>query len=127
MRPGVAGLILLWLAGCGSPRPSPKGADVTEPRRINVVETLNCNQLVHYVRPVYPKEARRNRIEGTVTLRARITKAGDLQDITVLKGNPIFVAEAVRVAKQWRYTPCVIDSEPVEVITTLDLNFNLSQ
>jgi protein TonB len=95
--------------------------------RIKVGDTLNCNKLVHYVRPVYPKDARQNRIEGTVTLRARITKAGDLQDITVLKGNPIFVPEAVRVAKQWRYTPCLIDSEPVEVITTLDISFNLSQ
>jgi protein TonB len=95
--------------------------------RIKVTETFNCNHLVHSVSPVYPKEARQKRIEGTVTLRARITKAGDLQDITVLKGNPIFVPEAVRVAKEWRYTPCLIDSEAVEIITTFDINFNLSQ
>ena len=77
--------------------------------------------------PVYPKEARHKHIEGTVMLRARITKAGDLQDITVLKGNPIFVPEAVRVAKQWRYTPCLIDKEPIEIITNLLINFTLSQ
>jgi len=125
VRPGVAVLTLLMFAGCGSSPPNQAGAK--DHPQINVIETLNCNRLVHYVRPVYPKEAKQKRIEGTVTLRARITKAGDLQDITALKGNPIFVPEAVRVAKQWRYTPCLIESEPVEIVTTLDINFNLSQ
>ena len=127
MRPGVAVLTLLMLTGCGSPPPNQAGTKDVEHPQIKVIEILDCNKLVHYVRPVYPKHAKQERIEGTVTLRARITKAGDLQDITVLKGNPILVPEAVRVAKQWRYTPCLIESKPVEVITTLDINFNLSQ
>ena len=95
--------------------------------QIRIVETLNCNHMVHYVKPVYPVEARQKKLEGTVRLRAHITKAGDLRDITVVGGNPIFVPEALRVAQQWRYTPCVIDSRPVEVVTTLDIDFNLSQ
>ncbi len=127
MRPGVAVLTLLIFAGCGSPPPNQAGTKDVEHPRTKVIETLNCNKLVYYVRPVYPKEAKQKHIEGTVTLRARIAKAGDLQDITVLKGNPIFVPEAVRVAKQWRYTPCIIDSEAVEIVTTLEINFNLSQ
>ena len=127
MRPGVTTLTLLMFAGCGSPPPNQAVTKAAEHPRIKVVETLNCNKLIHYVRPVYPEEAKQKRIEGTVTLRARITKAGHLQDIRVLKGNPIFVREAVRVVKQWRYTPCLIESKSVEVITTLDINFNLSQ
>lgn len=119
--------MLLFVVGCGSPRPNQgRGKDAVRPQ-IKAGDTLNCNQLIHQVRPVYPKAARQKRIEGTVTLRARITKAGDLQDITVLRGNPVFVPEAVRVAKQRRYTPCFIESEPVEVISTFDINFNLSQ
>lgn len=127
MRPGVAALTLLLLVGCGSRRPKQDGAKDAARPQIKIGDTLNCNKLIHSVRPVYPKAARQKRIEGTVTLRARITKAGELREITVVKGDPIFVPEAVRVVKQWRYTPCLIDSEPVEVITTFDIDFNLSQ
>ncbi len=119
--------MLLLLAGCGPPHPNKADTKDVAHRRIQAGDTLGCNKLFHYVRPVYPKEARRKRIEGTVTLRARITKTGELQDITVLKGNPLFIPEAVRVAKEWRYAPCILNSEPVEVITFLAISFNLSQ
>jgi periplasmic protein TonB len=110
-----------------SPPPGQAGAkDVAHPR-IHAGDKLNCGELVRNVRPVYPKEAKQKHIEGTVTLRARITKAGDVQDIMVLKGNPILVPEAVKAAKQWRYAPCSIDSEPIEVITTIAFDFHLSQ
>jgi periplasmic protein TonB len=119
--------MLLLSAGCESRHPSQADTKEVAHPRIEAGDTLDCNKLVHYVRPVYPKEARHKRIEGTVTLRAHITKAGELQEITVLKGNPIFVPEALRVAKQWRYAPCIINSEPVELVMDFVISFNLSQ
>ncbi len=95
--------------------------------RIVVGETLNCNRLIHYVKPRYPKEAKRQRLQGTVRLRAVITKIGDLRDFQVLSGEPLLIPAALAAAKQWRYTPCLLNSEPVEVIAVLDLNFTLGQ
>ena len=118
---------LLTLAGCGSPPPNRARSRDTERPRIAAGDTLNCNKMIHYVRPVYPRQARNKHVEGTVTLRGVITKAGDLRDVSVLRGDPIFVPEALRVARQWRYTPCLINSEPVEIVTTFDIDFNLSQ
>ena len=66
-------------------------------------------------------------IEGTVTLRVRITKTGDVGELTVVKGDPALTAEAVRAAQQWRYTPCLVESKPVDVVTTLYVGFSLRQ
>ena len=126
MRSSVGIFTLLTLAGCASP-PSKTTATDSERPKIRVIETLNCNRLVHYVRPVYPQEAKNNRIQGTVTLRVVITKTGEVHDIEVLNGNPLLIPAAVSAAKQWRYSPCTINSEAVEVRTSLDINFNLSQ
>jgi protein TonB len=113
------------LAGCASPPPK-RTADSERPRA-RIVETLDCNKLVHYVRPVYPKEAKNQRIQGTVALRALITKTGEVSDIEVLSGDPLLIPSALSAARQWRYTPCTINSEAVEVRTSLHVQFSLNQ
>jgi len=112
------------LAGCSSPAPKRTSSTGSERPQIRVVETLNCNKLVHYVRPVYPQEAKKKRIQGMVMLRAVMTKSGWLCDFEVLQGDPLLVPAALSAAKQWRYAPCMIDSEAVELKTTLDINFS---
>ena len=39
---------------------------------------------------------------------------------------PLLVEEAMRAVKQWRYKPTLLNGEPVEVLTTIDVNFSLS-
>jgi TonB family protein len=114
------------LAGCASPPPGKIATD-SEPPKIRIGETLSCNQVVHQVRPVYPAEAKRRHIEGTVTLRVVITRTGEIRDVEVLKGDPLLIPPALSAVKRWRYAPCIINSEPVELRTSLDINFNLSQ
>jgi len=82
---------------------------------------------VHQVRPVYPAEAKRKRIEGTVTPRVLITRTGEIGDVGVLKGDPLLIPPALSAVKRWRYTPCIVNSGAVELKTSLDINFNLSQ
>ena len=118
---------LLMLMGCGSPPPKQAGSVESERPRIVVGSTLNCNKLVQYVRPTYPKEAKEKHIQGTVEVRAVITKAGDLRNLEVLKGDPRLVPAALTAVKQWRYTPCLLNGEAVDVITVVDLTFNLKQ
>jgi TonB family protein len=92
-----------------------------------VGDGLNCNKLIHQVRPVYPKEAKRKRIEGTVRLRVVITKTGELRDFEVLQGDSLLVPAALNAVKQWRYAPCIVNSEAVDLRTELDINFTLRQ
>jgi protein TonB len=120
-------LALLVLAGCSSAPPDVPVRTAANRSRIIAGDTLYSPKLVHYVRPVYPPQARKQRIEGTVRLKAVVTRTGDLRDITVLQGHPLLAREAVRVASQWRYAPVLLRSEPVEVATTIDIPFTLSQ
>lgn len=115
------------LAGCASPHPKLADSVGAERPRIRVGDTLNCNKLVNHVKPVYPREAKRKRIQGTVRLRAVITKTGEVRILEVLKGDPVLVPAALSAAKQWRYIPCLLNAEAVEVITIIELSFNLNQ
>jgi TonB family protein len=117
---------LLALVGCGFRTPKdPDSADSGRPGLI--ASTLNCNKLVHYVRPSYPKEARTMHIQGTVEVRATITKTGDLRNIEVLKGDPLLVPAALTAVTQWRYSPCQLNGEAVDVATVLEVSFNLGR
>jgi protein TonB len=127
MRQAVWLSLLALLAGCQSkPRKSTARAEAESPR-IRVGETLDCSKLVHYVRPLYPKEAKRKRIEGIVRFRAALTKTGEIRDLILIEGDRLFVTAALNAVKQWRYAPCILNSEPVEVNTEIDVSFNLSQ
>lgn len=127
MRPAVWLSVLVLLTACQSKPPKPTARAEPENPRIRVNETLNCLKLVHYVRPIYPKEAKRKRIQGTVRFQAAIAKTGEIRNLRLIDGNPLFVAPALTAVKQWRYAPCTLNSEQVEVITEIDVGFNLSQ
>ena len=82
--------------------------------------------LINRVAPVYPPLARQARIQGTVFLNVVVTKAGEVRDVVVMSGHPMLVPAAVEAVRQWRYTPYVKDDEPVEVTTTVRVNFQLA-
>ena len=80
-----------------------------------------------YVRPLYPRAAKKKGIQGTVQVRAVISKAGDLTNVEVLKGDSALVPAAVAALKQWRYRPCLLNGNAIDVITVFDVSFNLNQ
>ena len=82
--------------------------------------------LVRQVRPVYPPLARQARIQGTVKLTAIIAKDGTIQKLEVLGGHPLLIPSALAAVKQWRYRPTLLNGQPVEVVTQVDVNFTLS-
>jgi protein TonB len=79
------------------------------------------------VTPVYPPLARQTRISGTVRLHAIIAKDGTVQQLEVLSGHPLLVQSALDAVRQWRYQPTLLNGEPVEVDTTVDVIFSLNQ
>src|SRR5206468_6225801 len=84
----------------------------------------NCG-MINGVRPVYPKEAKRARIQGVVKFRILITKTGDVGEVNLVSGEPLLVPAAIKAVKQFRYAPCRIEGEPVEVKTQIDISFTL--
>lgn len=75
----------------------------------------------------YPTEAIKNGIEGRVIVRFLITKSGDLEKIHVMRSpDDLLSEEAIRVVKLLpKFTPGMVDGEPVNVWFTLPLTFKL--
>jgi TonB family protein len=83
--------------------------------------------MIHSVRPVYPKEAKKAHIEGTVRFYVVISKTGELSEIHLMSGNPVLVPAAMEAVRQWRYAPTLLNGEPVEIKITATINFTLNQ
>ena len=83
-------------------------------------------RLIHNVMPDYPKEARQEKVTGEVALKAIIAKDGMLKNVTPLSGHPLLVEAAIRAVSTWRYGPCRLNGEPVEVPTRIRITFGLT-
>jgi periplasmic protein TonB len=95
--------------------------------RIKVGGNVTAARIVNRTTPIYPPLARQTRISGTVRLHAIIAKDGTVQQLEVLSGHPLLVQAALDAVRQWRYQPTLLNGEPVEVDTTVDVIFSLNQ
>jgi periplasmic protein TonB len=96
------------------------------PTRVRVTQKVMELFIVKKVPPEYPKEARQKRIQGTVVLQGIISREGDVAEISVVSGDPMLTPAAIEAVKQWKYKPYLLNGQPVEVETQLQLNFTLS-
>jgi TonB family protein len=96
-----------------------------KPMRLRVSAGVAEGLKIHDVTPRYPVEARQQRIQGDVLLQARIDTKGNIVNLKVVQGDPILVAAAVDAVKQWRYRPYILKGEPVEVETTIRVQFHM--
>jgi len=96
-------------------------------QRIRVGATVQQSNRLRSVDPVYPPLARQARIQGVVRFTAIIGKDGTIQNLTLVSGHPLLLEAARQAVSQWQYKPTLLNGEPVEVVTTIDVNFTLSQ
>jgi protein TonB len=83
--------------------------------------------LIRKVQPVYPPLAKSARVQGTVEFTATISKEGNIENLTLVRGHPLLVNAAREAVQQWKYKPTLLNGQPVEVITDIIVNFTLSQ
>ena len=81
--------------------------------------------LIHRVVPEYPAIARAIRLSGTVVLQATISRRGTIENLRVVSGPAMLQQAAIDAVKQWRYQPYLLDGQPVEVETTVNVQFTL--
>lgn len=92
---------------------------------ISVAASVMAGRAVSQTRPVYPAFARTARVDGTVVLHATISKAGTIENVSVISGPPMLRQAAIDAVKMWRYKPYLLDNEPVGVETTVNVIFVL--
>src|SRR5215472_10469075 len=121
---GGTGNVLGGLIGSGpaGPPPPPKPAG---PSRIRVGGNVEAASLINKVTPVYPPIAKTAHVSGTVVLHAIISKDGTIQELQYVSGPPLLMKSAMDAVKEWRYRPTMLNGDPVEVDTTIDVVFTL--
>jgi protein TonB len=99
-------------------RPAPRGAMLVSS---SLVEGL----LVRKTLPVYPPIARVTRTQGTVVLQATISTTGTIEHLHVVSGPVILQQAALDAVKRWAYKPYILNGKPVEVETTVQVEFRM--
>jgi protein TonB len=127
---GAPGGVIGGIIGAApvAPPPPPPKVEVQKPvtpQRIRVGGNVQAAKIVSQPKPVYPPLAKQARIQGTVRFTAIIGRDGAIQNLQLISGHPLLVPAAQEAVKQWRYQPTLLNGEPVEVITQIDVNFTL--
>jgi protein TonB len=104
------------------PAPMPR---VSGPLRVS--ELVHPPRKIVDVRPAYPAIAHQARVEGTVILEAILDRDGRIDRTRVARSIPLLDAAALDAVRQWRYTPPVLNGEPVQVLMTITIRFTLQQ
>jgi len=123
----IGGIIGSVPTAAPPPPPVKEPPKPVTPQRIRVGGNVQQARLIRQPKPVYPPLARQARIQGTVRFNAIIGKDGTIQNLQLVSGHPLLVPSAQDAVKQWVYQPTLLNGEPVEVITQIDVNFTLSQ
>jgi protein TonB len=126
----VIGGIIGSVPTAAPPPPPPPKAEAPKPatpQRIRVGGNVQAAKIVRQPKPIYPPLAKQARISGVVRFNAIIGKDGTIQNLQLVSGHPLLVQSAQDAVKQWVYQPTLLNGEPVEVVTQIDVNFTLSQ
>jgi protein TonB len=99
---------------------------IATPQRVRVSSGVSTGLLIRKVPPTYPPLARQARIQGVVVLQAQISKEGNIQNLQLISGHPMLAPAAIEAVKQWKYKPYLLNGEPVEVDTQVQVNFTLA-
>lgn len=102
-------------------------ADSPIPQRIRVGGNVQSANLIRKVTPLYPPLAKQARVQGTVRFTAIIGKDGLVESLQLMDGHPLLVEAARDAVQQWQYKPTLLNGNPVEVITQIDVNFTLTE
>src|SRR4029077_20403385 len=95
------------------------------PARIRVGGNVQAASITHLVQPTYPLDAKMKHIQGAIMLHAIIGKDGRITNLEFLGGPPELKKAAMDAVQKWIYKPTLLLGKPVEVDTTIRVEFRL--
>jgi protein TonB len=115
---GVTGVHSIGTIAPPAPPPAPN-----KPVRLH--SGMTAPRKVVDVPPNYPELALRTRKDGIVIVEATIDERGNVIAAHVLRSAPLLDEAALAAVRQWKFTPAVLNGEPVPVVMTVTVNFQL--
>ena len=95
------------------------------PSSIHLSSKLVEGMLIYKSIPQYPTIAKAARVEGTVVLQAMISKTGTIDNLRAVYGPAMLQQAAIDAVRTWRYRPYMLNQQPVDVETTVNVIFKL--
>jgi periplasmic protein TonB len=92
---------------------------------VRIGGNIRAPQKIADVAPSYPPIARASHVEGVVILEAVIGEDGSVRDVRILRSIPLLDAAASEAVRQWRFSPTLLNGEPVSVMMTVTVAFRL--
>jgi TonB family protein len=93
--------------------------------RVTISGKVMAQKVKTKVAPIYPAQAKRKGVQGTVRLHVIITTSGTVTQVQPVTGDSALVRSATEAVKQWVYEPTLVDGQPVEVDTVIELTYSL--
>ncbi len=123
---GVLALAAAQAVAQGSPQAAaPVGSTADNAPQPQIVRDLPAAHPISTVDPKYPKNAHKQKRQGSVVLRVKIDEDGRVKDLSVVSGDPDFAAAATQAVRKWRFQPYLSDGKPTEAEQSLTVDFRL--
>ena len=104
----------------------PADVPISEEKKVNLVEGIAQGMPLKKQVPVYPQDAKDAHVSGRVVLQATIGRDGAVYDLHVVSAPwPSLAASALWSVSHWQYKPYLLNGEPVEVETTVNVIYAL--
>jgi protein TonB len=107
----------------GQSGPKVKGV----PQKVTISSGVAVGLLISKNTPVYPAIAKAAHVSGTVVIQATISKTGAIGNLRAVSGPAMLRQSALDSVKTWRFRPYMLDGEPVEVDTTVNVTYAPAQ
>jgi TonB family protein len=78
------------------------------------------------VQPKYPPLALQVHLSGDVLIDAVLDERGNVTDMKIISGPPLFYAAAMAALSEWKYEPTYLNDEPISVQLLVTITFRLS-
>ena len=119
MNKTLACVLILGMTSLGASSRAQKATD----QAAEVPSSDAKAHLIKNVVPVYPPLAKDLRLQGKVKVQVVISKTGLVESVNVVSRHPLFVQAAIDAVKRWVYQPTLLNGQPVEVATQVNITF----
>jgi len=110
----------------GNPGPMVSITPVHPDKPLKISGGISAGMLLSPIRPIYPAIARATHTEGTVVVEAVISRTGTIESLRVTSGPEVLRSAAMDAIRAARYQPYRLNGDPIEVQTTITVNFRFN-
>src|ERR1043165_8008828 len=107
------------------PQPTPDPTPSKPPPVQHLSSQVLVSKIVNLPQPPYPILAKQTRTQGAVNVQIVIDETGKVISAQAVNGSPMLVTAAVDAARRARFTPTVLNGQPVKVQGVIKYNFVL--